>query len=191
MTLQLNKQGRPRQYGFSPARTADGGEFRNREAGVFAAALNELMERVIDQTEHLPLEAVDFVPENTTLSVGRLLLHLSWADVRMFGLLLGKKADPATAEKLAPGALADFSKLPGTFGGAAELIDLMRKVRSGLIIPWCAGIEDMDAAPVGKSPLKTARDTFMHMCWHWTYHAGHIGLLTLQAGFDYTWTFPE
>lgn len=187
----MNKKGRPRLYGFTPARTAGGGEFRNREAGIFMSALNELMERVIDQTAHLPREAVDYVPANTTLSVGRLLLHLSWADVRMFGPLTGNKADAETAGKLAPGALSDFTKSPGTFGSSADLIELMRKVRSDLIIPWCAEIADMDAAPSEKSPLPTVRDTFLHMCWHWTHHSGHIGLLTLQAGYDYTWTFPE
>ena len=191
MNVTLNKNGRPRLYGFTPAKTLRGGEFKNREAGMYMAALNELMERVIDQTEHLPQDAVDFVAPGTTLSVGRLMLHLSFADARMFGLLVGKKPDGSLAERLNLGALSDFSKPPEKYGSASELIALMRRVREEFVCPWCAEITDMEAPSVEKSPLKNARDTFMQMCWHWTYHSGHIGLLTLQAGYDYTWTFPE
>ncbi len=34
----------------------------------------------------------------------------------------------------------------------------------------------------------STRGVLMHLCWHWVYHSGHIGLLSFEAGYDYEWT---
>lgn len=186
MAIYENKTGRPRRYDFEPSP-----EIPNHEAALYVSALNELSERVYDQVVHLPQDVIDFMPENTNLSIGRLLVHLGWADVRMFGIAMGKQADPETQKILEPGSLKHFSSTPESFGSAASLVDFLRKIRRSFVIPWCAEIEDIHQLVKEKGPLDTVEKVFMHMCYHWTFHSGHIGLLSFQAGYDYTWTFAE
>jgi hypothetical protein len=32
------------------------------------------------------------------------------------------------------------------------------------------------------------RDVLGHLIWHWSYHSGHIGAVTLELGYEYHWT---
>ena len=179
------KKGRPRAYDFTPVSgMAEPGAARYLEA------MNELMERAIDQMIHLPPEALNFSPGGTGISPGWLALHLAWADARMFSLALGKEIPPELAEKLADGSAGGLEK-GIRVESAAGLAELLRRVRRELVIPWCREIRDLRAPMASGGPLRNLEQIFMHMIYHWSYHSGQIGLATLQAGHDYAWSFAE
>ena len=71
----VTKKGRPRRYDLRPL-----GDCHSREAGWAATLLDELRERVYDQVVDLPREGLDFISDETRLSIGRLMLHLGWAE---------------------------------------------------------------------------------------------------------------
>jgi hypothetical protein len=175
------KKGRQRRYDIHGLTG-----FGNRDAAYFAAGLDELRERVYDQVVHLPRAALDYVSGSTQLSVGRLMLHLAWGEMgRLSGLA---KRNPPTdlVRAVSPGALESFAGAPPQVGPAAELIALCRRVRDEVTVPILSVVADIDAAsaPDGAN----FRGALMHLCWHWIYHSGHIGLLTFEAGYDYEWT---
>ncbi|MEW5816888.1 MAG: DinB family protein [Spirochaetota bacterium] len=186
MAIIEEKTGRPRLYNFHPVAGIE-----NKDVGCCISILDELLERVVDQIVHLPPEALDFTPAGTTLSIGRLVVHLAWAEARMMKLASGKGIDGELERRLASGSLETFKKAPESSPDSEHLIALLRRVRREVTIPFATSFQDIEAMVKGAHPLKTIKAVFMHLFWHWTYHSGHIGLLSLQAGYDYTWTFPK
>jgi len=179
------KKGRPRIYDLKPQEgiPAPG-------AARYMGAMNELLERTIDQLIHLPPAALNFSPEGTGISAGWLALHLAWGDSRMFSLALGKEIPLEIRETLEGGSPAGLEK-GIRIDDASGLAELLRRVRRELVIPWCGEIRDLRAPMASGGPLGNLEQVFMHMIYHWSYHSGQIGLVTLQAGHDYAWSFAE
>jgi hypothetical protein len=71
-------------------------------------------------------------------------------------------------------------------GEPPELIAVCRRVRDDVTLPYLKGVQDIDEARMGDGT--TVRGVLMHLTWHWIYHSGHIGLVRLEWGSDYTWT---
>jgi uncharacterized damage-inducible protein DinB len=175
------KKGRQRRYDVA---ALDG--FRDQTVAWLAAALDELRERVYDQVIHLPQEAVDYVAAATGLSVGRLLLHLGWAEANWIRRLSGNDGPEDLRATLAAGALESFREAPPRTGPAAALVALCRRVRDEVTVPWLRIVAEPDAKVMEDG--SSTRGVLMHLCWHWVYHSGHIGLLSFEAGYDYEWT---
>lgn len=180
------KKGRPRQYGFA---APEG--FKNREMGTAFAALVELSTRVEDQIVDLPPEALDFSPGETKLSIGRLALHMGWGEALWLARASGKPI-PADLEKAyGPGALENFSAPPPPSPPAKEIGELYRRLRDGYTRPVLQAVTDPGAEFVTKVLPANYRGILAHLLWHWTYHSGQIGLLSMLRGSDYTWTMGE
>ncbi len=175
------KKGRERRYDIA---ALDG--FRDQAVGYFAAALDELRERVYDQVLHLPQDALDYVAGATRLSVARLLLHLGWAEMNWIRRLSGNDGPRDLRAALSAGALESFPKDPPQAGPSAALVALCHRVRDEVTVPWLRTVPDADAKLMEDG--SSTRGVLMHLCWHWVYHSGHIGLLSFEAGYDYEWT---
>jgi uncharacterized damage-inducible protein DinB len=177
------KKGRPRRYDLP---VPEG--FDHRELALAVAFLQELAGRVYDQVEDLPREALDYVPANTTLSIGWLLVHLGWAEARWVGLATGTPMDTALGARLQEGALEHYGRPPGPAPEASALIQLCRRVQEEFTLPALRPVTEMDE-PLERGGLEiTLRGVMQQLSWHWTYHSGHIGLLRLLWGSDYQWT---
>ena len=184
--MKETKTGRPRRYDFAPP-----ADIPNRDVGFAVAALREMAARVFDQVSDLPLDGLDFAPPGTTLSIGRLIVHLAWGEAGWMSRLGRVELKPELHDRLREGRLQDFDSPPGSYGTAQELIALCKRVQEEVTTPAAAALTDIDAANVEEARLPTARSVLTHLAWHWTFHSGHIGLIRLQWGSDYVWTFPE
>jgi uncharacterized damage-inducible protein DinB len=178
-----DKIGRPRRYDLAPVPG-----FANRELAMQAAWLRELAERVYDQIEDLPLEALDQAPAGTRLSIARLAVHLAWAEANWVRNLTGKAWPEDLAPTLELGGLDEFAKAPASIGTAGGLIAFCRQVQERYTAPALAPVADIDGPLSAGGRTVNVRGVLAQLHWHWCYHSGQIGLLRLLAGSDYQWT---
>ncbi len=180
------KIGRPRRYDLQPV-----GGFAHRELGLSVSMLRELAERVYDQIDDLPLEALDFQPPGTTLSISRLVLHLAWAESNWVYRLTGAGVPADLQAELETARLDRFGEPPATGKDALRLIAVCRRTQEAYSAPALRDIREIDAPiPVGET-IVTVRGVMSQLTWHWTYHSGQIGLLRLLWGSDYQWTMDR
>jgi uncharacterized damage-inducible protein DinB len=177
------KIGRPRRYGQPPLPG-----FIDPELARMAAWLRELAERVYDQIADLPQAALDFSPEGTNLSIGRLTAHLTWAEATWVSRLTREPIPKDLQGTLDIGALIAFDQPPVPAGTASELIAFCRRVQEGFTGPALSRVADIGAAMEAGGRSVNVRGVVTQLQWHWTYHSGQIGLLRLLWGSDYQWT---
>lgn len=176
------KQGRIRQYDL---RSPEG--FRSRELAALVATLQEMAERVYDQVEDLPREALDYAPGETRLSIGRLLVHLAWAEATWVPRLVGKSICAELEKEVKGGSLELFSAPPQPAGEAAALIGLCRRVQHEHTAALLRPVADLDAPIEWNGRRISVRGIVGQLTWHWIYHSGQIGLLRFECGSDYQW----
>jgi uncharacterized damage-inducible protein DinB len=177
----LDKQGRERRYDLAPLEG-----FGSKDVGFAAAILDELRERVYDQVVDLPAEAMNFYTGATRLSIGRLMLHLAWAEASWMRRLSRRELPEDLNHRLGAGSLQLFGEEPTRVGEPSELIAVCRRVRDEATLPYLKGVQNIDEVRMDDGT--TIRGVLMHLTWHWIYHSGHIGLVRLEWGSDYTWT---
>jgi hypothetical protein len=176
------RQGRPRRYALAAANDSAG-----IELSYLLGLLDELVVRTEDQVEHLPAEAFNYLGPNSTLSIGRLILHLVGADLSMWAAAARGAPQAPYADRLVNVLPGDFSSPPGDLSFAPEILrDHMVWRRTHLIEP-CRVPGFLDRTP-DHPVCRTNRELLAHMVWHWSYHSGQIGLIALEAGYDYVWT---
>ena len=102
--MKETKDGRLRQYDLDPfAGAAD------EAMGHFIAVFDELSERVFDQISDLPTEALEFVPEGSYLSIGKLVIHLASGEARMVARISDREIPADLAEELSGGSREGLS----------------------------------------------------------------------------------
>jgi len=178
------KIGRPRRYDLRPV-----AGFANQDVALAVAALDELLERALDQFDDLPQEALNFAPEGTPITIGALVIHLAWAEKGWVRTLTGCAIPDELEAQLEPGNLIPKGAGVATTQTAAELAALCRRVRAEISYPALASVADADVVIETPQYPMTSRGVLMHLIWHWTYHSAHIGLLRELWGSEYTWTF--
>ncbi len=185
-SLINTKKGRPRLYTLNPVVA-----IQDPGIATAAAMLQELRLRVIDQVNDLPVDALDFQPQGTTLSIGVLVIHLVWAEAGWISALTGcevpaaLRADINAIGQALPAGLAP----PMSTFDAAALVNLCQRINAEVTLPALAGFtQGIDAVILQDERTMTPRGVLMHLIWHWTYHSGQIGLLREQWGSGYTWT---
>lgn len=178
------KRGRPRLYEFkAPA------EYRDERIGRLAAAIREMRLRVYDQIEDLPRDALNFVSVNSTLSIGRLVLHMAYSELSQLRKFSRMEIPPDLQEALTDGALEAFERAPAPSPPAHTLHELCERVWSEVTVPYLADVEDINQARLEDG--STLEAMLMHLIWHWIYHSGHIGLIRLEWGSDYEWVLKR
>ncbi len=182
MDTDKSKAGRPRRYALEPP-----AGFADIESAHQVAMLQELAERVYDQINDLPSEALDYTPGDTKLSIARLVLHLVWAETTWVRRISGRQLPQALADRIQPGSLERFGEQPPAGYAAAELIDLCRQVQKGYSEQALRGVQDIDSVFRRDGRTYSVRGVMGQLAWHWTYHSGQIGLLRLLWGSDYQW----
>ena len=181
------KKGRPREYTLTPLPGIP-----DQNLAMVGAMLYELRERVVDQVIDLPVDALSFRPQGTTLSIGVLAVHLVWAEAGWIGTVTDCDV-PADFRK----NINDIGQaLPGGYEppectmNAKEIVTLIRRIGPELTEPALSAFPDsIDRVIATRNRTMTPRGVLMHLIWHWTYHSAQIGLLREQWGSDYTWTF--
>lgn len=177
------KTGRPRHYDVSPSPG-----MKNARVAEYVSVLEELHERVFDQIIDLDGNMLNAAPGGITITIGRLGLHLASAEAGWMRRLGGDSIGSELFESLSPGRLENFQSAPPPVRSPRIIIDLMDRVWKEITLPVCSSITDIKQ-PARHESVNNAEKVFLHLMWHWTYHSGQIGLLALQAGRDYTWTF--
>lgn len=176
-----NKTGRGRLYALEPLK-----DFTNREIAIAAAWLDEYRFRVYDQIDDLPAEALNHQAQGTGLTIGRLVLHMAWAEALWMGRITDIQPTSSLSAAIAAGALDQLSGDPPASPQASVLIEICNSVRDGMTVPGLKTAED-----AGKAVWKdgsTIRGILGQLQWHWVYHSGQIGLIRFEWGSDYTWT---
>lgn len=159
---------------------------------MYAAMLDELRARVIDQIGNLPEEAMSYQPENTDLSIAVLVVHLVWAEAGWIQNMTGCQAPPALREMIDPvgSALPAERVPPHVEMGKEELVSLCEHIAKNYTILALRDSDiQLDTVIFLGTQSMTPRGIFHHLLWHWTYHSGQIGLIAEQWGGGYTWTF--
>ena len=123
-------------------------------------------------------------------SIGWLVTHMIGGEVHRMTLLGGGDAPEFIAANENFRAMTPYGKQPGTFGSAESLIALGRETFEELTLPTLQNISD-PSADTGGDRLKTVGELLRHLVWHWIYHSGHVGLVRLQWGSEYDWTFAQ
>lgn len=177
----MTKKGRGRFYKITPLQG-----FSNRDIAMSAAWMDEYRERVYDQIEDLPQSALDFEARGTGITIGRLLLHMGWAESFWIGRITGMKAPSDLSALLSPGSLENFENKPESSSVAEELIDTIRRLRNEFTIPGLKSVKDADSSCWEDG--STFRGVLGQLQWHWIYHSGQIGLIRYEWGSDYEWT---
>ena len=184
MNLRM-KRGRPREYGIRPVPG-----FADEGVALAAAALDELRARVIDQIADLPLDALTFVPQGTTLTIAALAAHLVWAEAHWIERISGARAPVELCAAVdAAGRAVPAGDLVIPDLDAEALVSLCVRVREEFTLPALARLTDIDVELSSEDRPMTPRAVLMHLIWHWTYHSAHIGLIREQWGSGYAWTF--
>jgi uncharacterized damage-inducible protein DinB len=179
------KRGRPRHY---PDTAYEG--FAVAEVGYHAADLAELHERVYDQIDDLPSSAINFVAPKTSLTIGWLAMHMVVAEVMVISQVSGQPVPESIAANPNYANMSPYGEPPAKFGSAGSIIELGREVLAEFTIPAMRNFPGI-TAPSGLDRLPTIREVLRHLAWHWAYHSGQIGLVRLQWGSEYEWTFPS
>lgn len=177
----MTKTGRGRFYQIKSPQ-----DFADRDIGISIGWIDEYRERVFDQIEDLPSDALNHEAPGTGITIGRLVLHMAWAEALWVGRISGLEAAPDLAESLAPGSLSDFENSPPDSPDSNSLISLGNRVRDEMTLPGMKDIKDADA--VCWSDGSTYRGVLGQLQWHWIYHSGQIGLIRFEWGSDYQWT---
>jgi uncharacterized damage-inducible protein DinB len=189
MGSKVTKEGRLRRYAIDATAAA-----ADPERAGYLYYLDELRERAADQIQDLPAEALNRVFDGTTISVGRLALHMAWAELswmeRVAAGRITLQVAPELREEIFLGSLDRFDQAPPRIERAARIVELYRITWSEVTMPVCAAAKDLGDA-VDHPSLTSVRKVLHHLLWHWTYHSGQIGILTLQLGYDYTWRFAD
>ena len=94
---------RPRSYRCT---RAEG--FADPEIAYADAALAEVAERLVNLVEDLSETALHFLPEGSNLSIARLVLHMSWAEIGWIRRLTGGDPRPEIVERCREGNLEAF-----------------------------------------------------------------------------------
>jgi uncharacterized damage-inducible protein DinB len=186
MDPSLNRPSRPRRYDLQPLPG-----FVIADAGLAAAALDELRERLYDMIADLPREAMDFVPEGATNTVAMLTVHMAWAEAIWVANITGIPVPPELEPRLSLGKQGPSGDLPPSSARAPDLIELCQRVRDEITLPRLSALENIDAEIPDKTRPMTARGVLMHLIWHWTYHSGQVGVLRRLWGSRYKWTFDR
>ena len=178
------KDGRPRRYDFtSPQGYAD------PAVGTFAGAIEELGLRFLDLIDDLPVQAMEFLPKGGANSVSMLGVHMIWAEAAWVARIAGSNIADETATLVGLGRQSPGGSLPSSSFTPVELHERWRTVHEGLTLPLLAGAADSGAPVTGAS--MTILQALMHLCWHWSYHSGQVGVLRRLWGEGYRWTFAE
>jgi uncharacterized damage-inducible protein DinB len=178
------KIGRPRRYDLRPVTG-----FANADVALAVAALDELLERTLDQFDDLPQEALNFAPQATPLTIGALVIHLAWAEMGWVERIAPASVPDDLRARLDPGRKVPRGEAVTSAETASDLTTLCRRVRAEVTYPALALITDATVVIDDPQRPLTARGVLMHLIWHWTYHSAHIGLLRELWGSDYTWMF--
>ena len=176
------RTGRGRRYRITPAVG-----FSNRSYAMLSSWLDELRERVYDQIEDLPAEALDHRAANTNLTIGKLVLHMAYSEAFMIARAAGGTIPGDLNAALESGARSAINDEPAPSPSADELITLCRRVRDEVTIPRLKDRDDPDEPCLEDG--STPRGILDQMLWHWTYHSGQVGLIRFEWGSDYDWTF--
>jgi len=179
------KEGRPRQYDLQ-RNIGSQEEF----VGWASAALDELRARVYDQIEDLPVDALTFIPEGSSLSIAALVIHMAWAEAGWAsGLADVKVAEDLNTQLQPTGRALPAGERPPLPDQVPDLIALCDRVADEVTRPALTSLENPDATIPDDPWGATPRGVLMHLIWHWTYHSGQVGLLRELWGSGYRWTF--
>lgn len=182
MKANQDKVGRPRRYNLTPP-----AGFANSELAHGVALLQELAERVYDQINDLPGEALDHAVQDTTLTISMLVLHMAWAEANWVRRITAADIPDPLMKDIEKGSISKLSEPPPPGYAASTLIELCRRVQKDYSQPALADIEDIDGALTKEGSTFSVRGIMGQLAWHWTYHSGQIGLLRLLWGSDYQW----
>ena len=176
-----DRVGRGRTYGWA----TDNGP----GMGWYISALDELHERVYDQIADLTESELMFAAPESRITIGWLTAHLISGEVRWIQRHSGR-TPPDWLDSSSLARIRPYGEEQPSYGTADELIAAGRRVWNEWSRPILAsGIAPTDATEGGA--LTAVGEVLMHLVWHWSFHSGHIGLVRLQAGGEYEWTFAD
>jgi uncharacterized damage-inducible protein DinB len=189
MAVVREDPGRPRRYNLETG--VEG--IADPNLGYAAALLTEAADRLIDVITGVSNEALLYKPTPETPCIARFVIHMAWAETAWLTRISPVDASKALSDALAPGNLSilqgkTMTPLPPEVS-AAYLVDLILQVRRDVTAPAVRTITDLDSQVLDGPGPRTPRQALAHLVWHWTYHSGQVGLLRLQSGSDYTWSF--
>jgi len=176
------KNGRARQYVFRQ----DPGSPNPGDQWMFGMFL-ELGERVLDQIEHIPAAVLNAAPADSYLAPARVVLHLIGADLRRLPLIAGPFDAPGYHADVQKTESDDFATMRTDHLDSVDILRRHLAFRKQLVAErcWTPGLLD---TPVENPNFATKRDALGHLIWHWSFHSGHIGAVTLELGYEYNWT---
>jgi hypothetical protein len=175
------KTGRERQLVFHDTGFGDPGE-----QWMFGMVL-EIGERVLDQVEHLPAAVMNASPAGSYLSPARIVVHLVGNELRELPLVAGPFDPPDYTADVQEVTAAELLTMKTDHLDTAAILRKHVAFRRKLILERCHKPGLLDE-PIDHPLMTTKRDAVGKWIWHWSFHSGHIGAVTLELGYEYVWT---
>lgn len=168
-------------------------DFENRissgslEAKWMAGMLLEIGDRMLDQVEHLPVEVLNSAPVGSYLTPARMVLHVIEAEIRLLRLILPDFADPSYLSLVTQTTSKDLATRETESIDSVGILKSHMVFRGELLTNCCPDPDFLDG-PIDHPIFPNRRAVLGHLIWHWSFHSGHIGAVTLEMGYEYNWT---
>jgi len=175
------KTGRERRFDFQNQISTG-----SPEAKWMLGMLLELGDRLFDQVEHLPHEVLNAAPPGSYLTASRIILHVIQSEIRRLRLVT-ELEEQSYFPLVADAASENFETLQTEAIDSVEILKRHLAFRRRVFTSCCSDVGFLDE-PVNDPSLPDRRAVLGHLIWHWSFHSGHIGAVTLEMGYEYNWT---
>jgi uncharacterized damage-inducible protein DinB len=143
--------------------------------------LEELRLRLRDLIEDIPQELGNKTPEWTENSIFYLWAHMIWAEQQWI-----KRA--VNSQYKMP-EVVDSVISPDMQFEKGQLIIALDSVGEKITHPYLKKVEGGECVFSQTGPFEKLDELLQHLCWHYSYHSGQIGMLRRFVQQPYQWNF--
>lgn len=143
--------------------------------------LEELRLRLRDLIEDIPQELGNKTPEWTENSIFYLGAHMVWAEQQW--------VERAVNSQYGIRKVLDSIISPEMQFEKEQLLAALDDVGGEITLPYLEKIERGGCVFSQTGPFEELDELLQHLCWHYSYHSGQIGMLRRYVQQPYKWNF--
>ena len=131
--------------------------------------------------EDIPQELGNKTPEWTKNSIFYLWAHMVWAEQQWVA--------QAVNSQYAIQNVLDSVISPEMQFEKGQLVTALDDVGEKITQPYLQKIEHKECVFSQTGPFEELDELLQHLCWHYSYHSGQIGMLRRYVQQPYKWNF--
>ena len=143
--------------------------------------LEELRLRLRDLIEDIPQELGNRHPEWTENSIFFLWAHMVWAEQQWIKQAVNSEYEMPEVLDSVISPEKQFEK--------GQLVIALDDVGEKITRPYLEKIERGGCVFFQTGPFEELDELLQHLCWHYSYHSGQVGMLRRYINQAYKWNF--